>query len=180
MPDTEQAKPDPTVNVKNIVKDAIDRIDDLREAEVKRVDEKFKDNDTKYQVQFNAAKEALGIALIAQEKAVAAALDASKEATGKSEISTDKQFGSLSEKIDGIAETINKNTGAQGIYVTHESLSNEMEKLRISFENMLRPVKTFMDNQQGRRGGLNAGWVYLIGGVSLIGMIISIFFAIAK
>lgn len=211
--------PDPTENVKEILKAAIERQDSLRIAEttridqgiaieIRRVDDKFKDSDIKYQIQFNAAKEALGIALIAQEKAVSAALDAAKEATGKAEIAMAKQFDLLSEKIDAVSELLNRNAGAQGIYVTHENLSNEMEKLRNSFESMLRPVVNFMNIQGGKQGaedpvvhnlvkevrslqearssgegkssGLNQGWVYLIGIVSLCGTLIAIFFALSK
>lgn len=185
---TEETKQlDPTVNVRNIVDESVTRLDDLRKAEVKRIDQrvdsqddKIDERDAKYQVQFSAAKEAVGIALIAQEKAVASALDATKEAIGKAEIATDKRFDLLSEKIDGVNDTLNKNAGAQGVYVTRVDLNIEMEKLRTSFENMLRPVITFMNSSQGRSGGLNAGWIYLLGGVSLISTVIAIFVAVSK
>lgn len=182
---------DPTFNVREMFESTTSRQDSLREGEIHRidhdidteigrVDEKFKDNDVKYQIQFSAAKEALGIALIAQEKAVASALDSTKEAINKAEIATDKRFELLSEKIDGVNEILSKNTGAQGIYVTHGELSTEMEKLRLSFENMIRPVVTYMNSSQGKSTGLNASWIYLLGGVSLISTIIAIFVALSK
>lgn len=144
------------------------------------IDDKFKDVDIKYQIQFNAAKEALGIALIAQEKAVAAALDSTKEAIGKAEIATDKRFDLLSEKIDGVNETLNKNAGAQGIYVTHTDLSTEMEKLRNSFEAMLHPVVTFMNNAQGQQKGAGTSWQTMVTIIAVGATLISIFFAISK
>jgi hypothetical protein len=140
---------DPTSNVRELVDASIKRLDDLAEARSKYTDEKIHDKDTQYQLQFGSAKEAVGIALIAQEKAVAAALEGTKEAINKADINTDKRFSLLSEKIDGITDTMNKSSGERGIYVTHSDLSIEMEKLRISFETMLRPVVTFMNSQTG-------------------------------
>lgn len=161
----------------------IKRLDDLREAavkcadievkrldaEVRRFDEKIKDGDVKYQIQFNAAKEALGIALIAQEKAVAAALDAAKEATGKAEIAMAKQFDLLSEKIDGVSETLNKNTGATGLYVTQTDLSIALDKLSTSIEITLKPVVAFMENSKGGQKRTDMDWTQLgiIGGIAI-------------
>ena len=166
--------PDPSVNVRSIVYEATQRFDDLQKAEVKRIDEKIYLTNDKVQSQFTSAKEAVGIASTAQEKAMAAALEGTKDAINKADTNTDKRFGAISEKIDNLAETISKSTGAQGIYVTHTDLSNEMSKLRADFETMLRPVITYMNSSQGRSSGLNSGWIYLIGGVGLIATILSI------
>lgn len=156
------------------------RIDHATDVETERANDKFKDEDIKYQIQFNAAKEALGIALIAQEKAVAAALDSTKEAIGKAEIATDKRFDLLSEKIDGVNETLNKNAGAQGIYVTHSDLTFELDKLRTSFETMLTPVVTFMNSTQGSTKGMNALWGYFAAAVGVIVGVVGIVLAIVK
>lgn len=197
-PETTINKPDPTVNVKSIVKESITRLDDLRNAEIKRIDrsieveigrvndkfndieKKFDDVDVKYQIQFNAAKEALGIALIAQEKAVAAALDSTKEAIGKAEIATDKRFDLLSEKIDGVNEILNKNTGAQGIYVTHSDLQISLDKLQTNIEATLRPVITFMNNSQGQQKGASTSWQTVVTIIGACGALIAIFFALSK
>ena len=61
----------PTMEHQDIT-ESIRRIDALRESEIKRIDEKVRDGDVKYQIQFSAAEKALGIALTAQEKQVAA------------------------------------------------------------------------------------------------------------
>lgn len=176
----ENKKTDPTLNVKELLINSIRRIDDLNEAEQKRIDEKFKDSDVKYQIQFTAAKEAVGIASTAQEKLVAQALDGTKEAISKADINTDKRFSLLSEKIDGLNSTMNKTSGERGIYVTHNDLSNELEKLRISFETMLRPVVTFMNNQTGRDNGIGISWGVVLGVVGLLSGLIGIFFALNK
>lgn len=218
MPEAKN-NPDPTYNVRELIDLEIERIDDLRKAEVRRIDEKINENNVKYQIQFSDSKEAVGTAFIAQEKAIAAALIGTKEAITKSDqvtkeaitkadTTTDKRFDLLSEKIDSIAETISKNTGAQGIYVTHEALSNEMEKLRLSFESMLRPVITFMNSQQGKEtiadprmdtlmakvellntvqntntgksAGIGMSWQTMVTAIALCGTLISIFFALSK
>lgn len=166
--------------IEGLLVSEIKRLDDLREADIKRVDTKFEDADTKYQIQFSAAKEALGIALVAQEKSTAQALDGTKEAIIKNDANTDKRFDLLSEKIDSIASTMSKNTGAQGIYVTHSDLQQSLDRLQTNIELTLKPVVAFMNSNQGKSAGLNAGWMYLIGGISIIGMIISILVAITN
>lgn len=201
--DVQQANPaDPTKNVKDIVSESVGRVDDLREAETKRVDEKIGALDNKNQIQFASSEKAVNTAFVAQEKAIAAALAGTKEAINKSDATTDKRFDLLSEKIDGVVETISKNLGQSGLYVTQVDLNNGLSKLQDSFETMLRPVITFMDNQRGKQGaedpamlqllsevkslrdsrssgegksaGLNIGWIYLIGGVGLVSTILGI------
>ena len=160
--------------------ETIKRIDETHKNDIKRIDEKIQDRDVKYQIQFTAAEKAIAIASTAQEKLVAQALDGTKEAINKADVATDKRFELLGEKITSLSDTLNKNAGAQGIYVTHTDLSVEMEKLRTSFEGMLRPVVNFMNAQTGRNNGLHAGWIYLLGGVSLISTLVAIFMAINK
>jgi hypothetical protein len=168
----------PTMEHQDIT-ESIRRIDALRESEIKRIDEKFKDSDIKYQIQFNAAKEALGIALIAQEKATAAALEGTKEAITKADVATDKRFELLSEKIDGVSKVLSQNTGAQGIYVTHADLSVFGEKLQTSFEEALKPLVSQVNtltaaqnSMQGRSSGFSASWGIIIGAVGLTSTII--------
>lgn len=177
---TDNPPEDPTKNVRDILEAAIARIDDLRKAEVNRIDEKIELIDIKVQTQFTSAKEAVNTAFEAQEKAIGAALVGTREAINKSDATTDKRFDLLSEKIDGIAETISKNTGAQGIYVTHSDLSIEMEKLRTSFESMLRPVINFMNSSQGQQKGVSSSWGVLLGAVGLISTIIGIFMIMSR
>lgn len=177
---TQNKNIDPSKNVLELVEASIKRLDDLANLREKHFEDKIHDKDIQYQLQFNSAKEAVSIALIAQEKAVAAALEGTKEAINKADINTDKRFSLLSEKIDGITSTMNKSTGERGIYVTHSDLSSEMEKLRTSFESMLRPVITFMNNQTGQQKGVSGSWALLLGAVGLISGLIGIFFALSN
>lgn len=173
--------PDPSFNVRELLEAAVKRQDDLRDAEthridhdIERLDDKFKDSNEKYQIQFNAAKEALGIALIAQEKAVAAALEGTKEAINKADIATDKRFSLLSEKIDGVVETINKNTGSQGIYVTHSEFTTGLEKLQTSIESLIRPVIAFQNAQTGQQKGVDASWTKLVTIIGITATVITL------
>ena len=156
---------DPTKNVIELVNASIKRLDDLAEMRERHFHEEILNKDIQYQFQFTAA-----------EKAVAAALDGTREAINKADVNTDKRFDLLSEKIDGITTTINKSTGERGIYVTHNDLSAEMEKLRLSFEGMLRPVVTFMNSQTGQSKGLESGWVHLIQLAGFIAVLLSIYY----
>lgn len=200
---------DPTVNVREMISESSGRLDDLQRIEVKRIDEridslndKIDERDSKYQVQFIDSKEAVGTAFTAQEKAISAALIGTKEAITKSDTTTDKRFDLLSEKIDGVIETISKSSGASGLYVTTSALSVEMGKLRSDFQDMLKPVVDFMNNQTGkatvadpamteltkavedlvgtRSQGISASWGVLVGAVGFIATLIAIFFALSK
>jgi len=124
---------------------------------------------------FEAQQLALKDALIAQEKAVAAALESTKEAIGKAEIATDKRFDLLSEKIDGVNETLNKNAGAQGIYVTHTDLSVALDKLQTSIQSTLIPVVNFMNSQRGKDVGSSGNSAKIIQGIIIGSVILGIF-----
>lgn len=185
---------DPTINVQHLLESAVSRLDDLRtadysrlhhdvESEIHRIDEKIKDNkefsnlrvdDTiiMSNQRFEAQQLALKDALISQEKAVAAALVGAKEVTDKNDANTNKRFDLLSEKMDGIGEQISKNVGASGIYVTHSDLSTEMEKLRTSFEGMLRPVITFMNTQTGQQRATDPMMVTMAAEIKALALVV--------
>jgi len=179
-------KSGPSFNVREMLDVSVVHQRELRESETRRVDElailrekhiadKFRDENEKYQIQFSAAKEALGIALVAQEKSTAQALDGTKEAIVKNDANTDKRFDLLSEKIDSIASTISKNTGAQGIYVTHTDLNTAMDKLQTSIESTLRPVVNFMNAQGGRSSGQQNMFGWIVAGIATL-ISIAVFF----
>ena len=158
---------DPTFNVRELISLEVDRINDLRKVEVRRIDEKIDASNDKYQIQFADSKEAVNTAFIAQEKAIAAALAGTKEAINKSDTTTDKRFDLLSEKIDGIGETLSKSAGAQGIYVTQPDLTMALDKLQNNIEVTLRPVVAFMNSQTGRAESAATNWtqVGIVGGI---------------
>lgn len=124
---------------------------------------------------FDAQQLALKDALIAQEKAVSAALDNTREAINKADTATDKRFDLMSEKIDGVIEILNRNAGAQGIYVTHTDLNNGLSKLQTSLEETLKPLVTFMNSQQGKSSGMNNLWGLIVGGIFLFIAVVGFF-----
>ena len=199
--------PDPSINVREIVNESSERLDDLRKSEVRRIDEKIDtlgDNivdkiqcaDAKYQVQFTDSKEA-----------VTAALTATKEAINKADQANEKRFDavnefrstlsdqqaklltrteydsahkSLIEKIDGVENRINRTEGASNVYVTQSDLANAMDKLQVSIEATLRPVVTFMNSQTGQQKGIGASWGVALGIFGLVSTILGIFAIISR
>ena len=138
-------------------------------------DLRINDTVTASNQRFDAQQLALKDALISQEKAVAAALDSTKEAIGKAEIATDKRFDLLSEKIDGVHDVLNKNVGAQGVYVTHTDLTAALDKLQTSIEITLRPVVTFMNSQTGKDIGASNKSNSIVQGIVTGSVILGIF-----
>jgi DNA anti-recombination protein RmuC len=128
---------------------------------------------------FDAQQLALKDALMAQEKGTSLALVNTEKAIDKASAGTDKRFDELSEKISTAIDTINKSSGAQGIYVTHSDLSVFGDKLQTSFEEALKPLVSQVNiltnaqnNQQGRSSGFSASWGIIIGAVGLTSTII--------
>lgn len=189
----DEIKPlDPTFNVRSIVNEATERLDDLRKAEVKRIDEKITSNDEKYQIQFADS-----------EKAVISALIATKENGNKADQTNEKRFDAVNEsysklseqqtkllarteyesnhralieKIDGVESRINRTEGASNIYVTQTDLTTALDNQSTKFEIMLRPVVTFMNSQQGKSSGLSQGWGFAFGVVGIIIAILTVMF----
>ena len=58
--------------------------------------------------------------------------------------------------------------------MTHTDLSIEMDKLRASFEAMLRPVVTFMNSQTGQKQGAANLWGFIAGGIGITVMLVTV------
>lgn len=67
-------------------------------------------------------------------------------------------------------------TSERGMYATHNDLNGAVEKI----EATLAPILTYIASQQGKGAGLSAGWVYLVGAVSLAATVIGIFLALSR
>ncbi len=111
---------------------------------------------------FADADKAIAAALIAQEKQVSASLESTKEAITKAEASADKRFDLLSEKISEVSDLLNKATGQNGVYVTHEDLSLSLDKLQTNLETTLNPLVAFMNAQQGSKNASNTSFSQII------------------
>lgn len=168
---------DPTVNVKEMIAKSSERLDDLRKAEVRRIDEKIESNDDKYQIQFSDSKEAILTALAtvkesgnkadsANEKRFDAVNDSTSklsEQQAKLLARTEYETGhaALTEKIDGVESRINRTEGVSSFYVTHSDLTNALDNQSNKFELMLRPVITYMNSQSGKEAVTDPAMVEL-------------------
>ena len=132
------------------------------------LDLRIEDTKSAANQRFDAQQLALKDALVSQEKAVSNALDGTKEAITKSDAATDKRFELLSEKIDGVSNVLNKNAGAQGIYVTHADLSFAIDKLQTAIITQLQPVIDFMHTQTGQAKGTSNVWGYIACGIGIV------------
>lgn len=130
------------------------------EKEGKRIDGLFSEHDVRYGQRFDAQVLALNAALVAAEKAVAAALAATKEtnlaaqqaadrAVQKAEIANEQRFGQINEKLDAGVER------------------------DAAFSKQLSLIV-------GSGTGLKAGWGYLVAGLASASILYNLFVAMAK
>jgi hypothetical protein len=102
----------------------------------------------------------------AQQQAVIAALTSADRAITKSEIATEKRFDAVNER-----ETILGDQAAQ-LMPRAEADARLAAIAEKTDQNSKR-----IDRNEGRSGGLHAGWGYLIGVVGLIGGLLTILLA---
>lgn len=91
-------------------------------------------------------------------KALDAALIAVKEENRKTEAAAERRFELLNELRSGVAT------------------KDQLEAL----EKVVDDLKTSRDTGQGKGDGLHAGWMLLLGGVSLIGGVLAIVYSLLK
>src|ERR1035437_8368918 len=194
---------DPTVNVREMIEESSGRLDDLRKAEVKRIDDKIAEKDEKYQIQFADSKEAVVAALITTKEAITKAdqanekrFDAVNETNSKlneqqakllTRTEYESNHKSLIEKIDGVESRINRTEGASNVYVTQNDLNVVVDKItelitqgQVSNELALQPVIAFMHSQTGKSQGISSSWGVMLGAMGLIGTILGIFAVVSR
>jgi hypothetical protein len=104
--------------------------------------------DDRYGMQVKAVDDALN----AQQTAVQAALLAQKEQSAKGDLADEKRFDLLNELRTGVA--------------TKEQIE--------ALESLIVALTSRVDKTEGRSGGINAGWVYLVAGLGAIATIYAI------
>lgn len=77
------------------------------------------------------------------------------------------------EKANELREQINTE---RLLYASKDDVKSVVKEL----EATLNPIATYVTAQQGRSGGLTSGWGYLLGAVSLISILITIFLALSR
>jgi hypothetical protein len=71
------------------------------------------------------------------------------------------------EKANELREQINSE---RGLYATKDDLAAAIGKIEVT----MAPLLQYAATQQGRSGGLQAGWGYIIGAVGLVGALLAI------
>lgn len=100
---------------------------------------------------------------MSQEKAVAAALAAAKEAVTKAEVAADKRFDGVNEFRQTLSDQTNTFIPRAEYNAQHKAL-----------EDKVAANTDRLNGMTGRSGGLAAGWGYLVAGVGLVSVLISI------
>jgi chromosome segregation ATPase len=130
--------------------------------------------DLRYQQRFDAQTRALDAALLAAEKAVQTALTAAEKAVSKAEVATERRIEGLNE-LRSIVNDISKLQMPRAEAEQRlTALSEKIEEVKSSASAKIEEVKAIAGTQRDRGLGLNAGWAYLIGGVALLGGIITV------
>jgi C4-dicarboxylate-specific signal transduction histidine kinase len=109
------------------------------------------ERDVRYQQRFDA-----------QTKAIEAALLAAKEAVVKAELATEKRFESVNEFRQTLSDQ-----AAQ--FMTR----GESEAATGRNTERIQELTDRVNRREGHGAGLNAGWVYLIAAVGVIGTVIA-------
>jgi hypothetical protein len=190
--------PDPTRNVLDLVETAVNRVDDLRDAETKRIDEKFKDNKehiteimnlrADYEEKLREAEKGrldsirivdINAVNTASSKAADQALVLAKQVTESAEtlrkLVADTALSTantLTQIITPITDRLSLLEKAQYTVAGKEGVTDPI------FNKLIEKIDSLFTAQNksaGKSQGLNSAWLYLIGGAGLVSTIITIF-----
>ncbi len=91
-----------------------------------------------------------------------------KETADETALGLDRELRAYKdEKANNLREQIG---GERNLYATKTELSASVEKI----EATVKPLADWVATQAGRSGGFNQGWLYLIGGGTLVYAVINI------
>ena len=94
-------------------------------------------------------------------------LASSDKAISKAEVATEKRFESVNE----FRQTLSDQTKT---FISKV----EFEALRDTTGSRIADLSSRLDKIEGKAVGLNAGWIYLLGGLSALGTVVSVIVAI--
>ena len=103
------------------------------------------------------------------EQSTRVAMSSAQKAVEKAEAAVEKRLEGMNEFRGSLADQ------ARLLMPRAEAESRMLE-----MGKQLAMLSSRIDRGEGRSGGLNAGWGYLVGGVGLLGGLIGLFFAISK
>lgn len=124
-------------------------------------------NDLRYQQRFETQETNLITAITAQEKAVAAALQAAKEAVTKAEIAAEKRFDAVNEFRGQLADQ------ARGFMPRAES-----ELVTQAQNEKIDNIQGLLGSLGGRSEGVSAAMGYMVGAVGMVVAVVAVVVAI--
>ncbi len=143
--------------------------DQQHTANERALDAAFAAQKSAMQTAFDSRERATDAAFAAQKSAVEAALAAAKEAVQKAETAANSKFDSVNEFRGQLAD-----------YQRTLMPRAEVAVMMGAMQEKLDALTHRMDRNDGRSGGLNAGWGYLVGAVGLAAAVIGIVLALLR
>jgi len=137
------------------------------------------ENDRRYQQRAVTQEQAIKDALTAQKEAIAAALAAADRAVAKAEGAAEKRFEGVNEFRGQLADQQRTLMPRQEADAEFRAIRGEMNASISAINDKLSEMAERMNRSEGRSTGLNAGWIYLIGGIGLVGTILGIIGAVS-
>ena len=126
----------------------------------RRYQERFEAQTKALDAAFLAQQTAVQAALLAQQTAVGAAMTASEKAVMKAEVAAEKRFDGVNEFRQLVTDLVRE-----------QMPRVEAEQRLAAMREQIDELKGALAQSQGRGAGLTAGWGYLVGAASLIGLI---------
>lgn len=123
---------------------------------------------------FAAQDKAVNVGLTAQRTAIDAALAAQEKAVTKAETAAEKRFESVNEFRAQLATQ-------QATFVTRAEYEAELRAIRsgtdvgaAALNAKIDDITARLNRSEGRGGGLQAGWGYLVGAIVVVNIVIGI------
>jgi hypothetical protein len=121
------------------------------------------ERDRRYEQKFNDTKIAVDAALIAADKAVAAALAGQKEAVTKAEVAAEKRFESVNEFRNTLSDQQRNLMPRAEVDIITKSIADRLDKI----EN-----KIMMG--EGKSTGIGSSWAMIVGGIAVLASVIAL------
>jgi hypothetical protein len=128
-------------------------------------------NDRRYEQRFNDTKIAVDAALIAADKAVAAALAGQKEAVTKAEVAAEKRFESVNEFRNTLSDQ-------QRMLLPRLEAEVKFVNIEKNFDSMQKEISSLRESRANHTGvgtGMKEIWGYIVGAIGLLVLLLNAF-----
>lgn len=151
----------------------VSHVSKISNAGIERLEERI---DRKY----DALENIRNISFTAAQDAVNTALQATKEAIGKSETATEKRFDSVNEFRKTLADQTASFIPRAEIEASFKNFQDKLEALSSVYNNRLNDLKESRDIHIGTGDGKNQLWGYIIGAAGLVSSLVAMIAMLAK